>query len=109
MTNLHTLVAVTTLTLLGCTIARADDTAASHAAVVRYADLDLNNARGAAALYQRIRGAAHSVCRDLESRSLAFQERYSACVHEAIAKALTDVDRTNVTAYVAMRGVAGAK
>ena len=103
MNKLSTLIAVTTFTLAGCAIAQADDVAASNTAVVRYSDLDLNNARGAAALYQRIRSAAHDVCHGLEGRSLEFQEGYAACVRQAIANALTDVDRTSVTAYAALR------
>jgi UrcA family protein len=101
MNNVSKLAIVTALAFAGCAVAQADDSGATRSAVVRYADLDLNNAHGAGVLYQRIRTAAHSVCRELDSRMLALQQRYSACVQGAIAQALTDVDRTSVTAYAA--------
>jgi UrcA family protein len=106
MNKLSALIAVTTLTLAGSAIALADDAAASNTAVVRYSDLDLNNTRGAGALYQRIRSAAYHVCHNLEGRSLESQEGYATCVHQAIEKAIIDVDRTSVTAYAAVRVVA---
>jgi UrcA family protein len=105
MNKLSALIAVTTLTLAGSAIALADDAAASNTAVVRYSDLDLNNTRGASALYQRIRSAAYHVCRNLEGRSLESQEGYATCVHQAIEKAIVDVDRTSVTAYAVVRSV----
>jgi len=108
MIKLSTLMVASALALSGWT-ARADDAAAPKTATVRYADLDLNNPRGAAVLYQRIRGAAEHVCRDLDGRSLEFREGYAACVHQALAKALTDVDRTTVTAYAALQGISPAR
>jgi UrcA family protein len=106
--KLSTLVVASALALSGWA-ARADDAAAPNTATVRYADLDLNNPRGAAVLYQRLRRAAEHVCRNLDGRSLEFREGYAACVHQALAKALTDVDRTTVTAYAALQGIATEK
>lgn len=102
MIKVSTLIVMSALTCMGSAVVRADD-AALNATVVRYSDLDLNNARGAATLYERIRSAASHVCRNLEGRSLEFQESYAACIHQSISKALVDVDRTSVTAYAAVR------
>ena len=104
MIRLSTLIVMSTLTCLGSAVARADD-AAVHSIVVRYSDLDLNNARGVAILYGRIRSAAFRVCRDFEGRSLVFQESYAACIRQSISRALTDVDRSSVSAYAAVRRV----
>jgi UrcA family protein len=108
MNNTPTLVTITALALFGCAVARADAVPEARSAVVQFADLNLNNTLGAAVLYQRIKGAAQNVCREPESRLLVFQERYRACVHASIAKALADVDRTSVTTYAARRGIAPA-
>ncbi|HTD13318.1 MAG TPA: UrcA family protein [Steroidobacteraceae bacterium] len=57
---------------------------------VRYADLDLASAAGAAALYQRLQGAARVVCGyPDEMAMLSFVNR---CNHSAIADAVSSVN-----------------
>ena len=62
-------------------------------AVVKFGDLNLSNPQGGATLYSRIAVAAHEVCKsfDNDSRNLASQARLEACVHKAIADAVTKV------------------
>ena len=61
--------------------------------IVKYGDLNISNREGAATLYQRIATAARNVCGSYDTdswhrRSLASVE---ACVHKAIADAVTKV------------------
>ncbi len=105
MKNLTALVAVATFAVCNFTIARADTASEPRSATVRFADLDTTTAPGAAALYQRIKSAAESVCKDLEpGRQLALMERYASCVHLALGNAIVKIDRPAVTAYAAARG-----
>jgi UrcA family protein len=66
--------------------------------IVRFADLDLGKADGAAALYSRLRRAAAIVCSPLESRSLV-DTQYRVCVSNAIAGAVDSVDRPMLSQY----------
>ncbi len=61
--------------------------------VVKYADLNVSNPQGAAALYGRIRSAAERVCPRFERFNLASKERMDACVHKAIMDAVTTVNQ----------------
>ena len=66
--------------------------------IVDYGDLAVSTPRGAAALYHRIRAAAVTVCRRLDERALASKLRNDACVHKAIADAITKVDQPALSA-----------
>ena len=106
MKSLTTLVAIATFATCSLTIARAETSAEPRSMTVRFADLDTTSAAGAIVLYQRIKNAAASVCRDLEpGRQVALMEPYANCVHQAIGHAVAKVDRPAVTAYAAARGV----
>jgi UrcA family protein len=65
---------------------------------VKYGDLNISTSQGAAALFNRIRGAADEVCRPLEHGDLASKSRLAACVHKAIADAVTTVNQPALTA-----------
>lgn len=105
MKTLTTLIAVASIAASGITIADADTALESRSVTVRFADLDTNNVYGAAALYQRIAGAAATVCRDLEpGRQLAMIQPYSKCLHKAIDDAVAKVGRPAVTAYAVAHG-----
>jgi UrcA family protein len=110
MNNLTTLLAATAVAACGLsTTVRADSILEPRSVTVRFADLDTNNAQGAAALYRRIRFAAESVCGDLGSvRAVSLLARYRACVHATIADAVARVNRPTVTEYAVARGVAPA-
>lgn len=59
---------------------------------VRYSDLDLATADGAAVLRQRIERAATNVCGPFDSRSLDDADRFAACRTNAIEAALPKAD-----------------
>jgi UrcA family protein len=67
--------------------------------VVNYADLNLNTAAGAQSLYGRLRAAAAVVCKQHEGRTLQAMSRQRACIDQAIAGAVKQIDSTTVTAY----------
>lgn len=60
---------------------------------VKFGDLNVSSPEGAAALYARIRSAAKTVCSPAESSADPFRTEFSACVHKAIADAVTKVNR----------------
>jgi UrcA family protein len=85
---------------LGGQLAHADSSSASAPhVVVRFADLDLARAEGVAALYTRLSGAAREVCAPLESRELERARRFRACVADALATAVAEVDRPLLSSY----------
>lgn len=61
--------------------------------IVKYADLNVSNPEGAATLYRRIAAAASSVCGPYETDSWHRESRstVNACIHKAIADAVTKV------------------
>ncbi|MGC1521976.1 MAG: UrcA family protein, partial [Steroidobacteraceae bacterium] len=65
--------------------------------VVKYGDLNLSNPQGAATLYHRIKSAAVTVCSP-QDESLARMSRVQACVHKAIADAVTKVNQAELSA-----------
>jgi UrcA family protein len=73
----------------------ADTLPAVH---VSFAELDLNTEAGVAILYQRLQGAARTVCGSVDARQLAQQARWTACYKKALADAVTQVDRPQLTA-----------
>jgi UrcA family protein len=68
--------------------------------VVKLGDLNLSNPQGAATLYSRIVAAGHEVCKsfDIDSRNFASRARLHACVHKAIADAVTKVGQPELFA-----------
>lgn len=86
------------LVLFALPSAHAADKGEAHSTVVRFADLDLNQAAGLRELYARIRRAARMVCsrRDPSySDSLTVfktaQAEYRTCVKRAIDAAVRQV------------------
>jgi len=106
MKNLTALIAVTTFAVCNFTSVHADNAFEPRSATVRFADLDTTTIPGAAALYQRLKSAAESVCQDLEPGllRLALKEPYTSCVHLALGNAIVKIDRPTVTAYAAAHG-----
>jgi len=111
MNRLNTLLTLTALSagaLGACglsTLARADSGDAPPAMTVFYGDLNIDNVRGAAVLYQRISFAAETVCRDLgRSRQIDLLFRYQSCVHSAVSGAIAKVNSPVLTGYAAARG-----
>jgi len=72
---------------------------------VKYGDLNVSTPQGAAALYSRIRVAADAVCWPLDHGDLSSKVKMAACVHKAIADAVTTVDQPTLSAvYIAKYG-----
>ena len=91
---------------LSCAAAYADTTSAtwSHTEVVRFNDLNLDQPRGLARLFNRISSAADRVC---GPRSFAGHYNktadYVSCYSDTIAHTVTRIDRPAVTAYFRQR------
>jgi len=84
---------------LGFQSAHAAPPQTGPAVVVHFADLDLSRGEGATVLYQRLQGAAETVCAPLDDRELARHMRFKACVQSAISTAVAKVDQPALTAY----------
>jgi UrcA family protein len=83
------------------------DEAAVKTHTVRYADLNLNTAAGAAVLYQRIKNAAEQVCGDVNSRQLGEAMAAKACVGHAIYASVHSVNNVQLSReYDAQMGAA---
>ncbi len=78
---------------------------------VRYGDIRLISAVGAAVLYGRLQSAAERACGGpLETVPLAQRQRFKVCVDDAVAKAVSDVNNPMLTWYQdSKRGKATAK
>jgi len=67
--------------------------------LVRYADVDLARPEGASVLFHRLQSAAKIVCSPLESKDPALFVMFQHCVSDAMARAVTQVDRPGLSAY----------
>ena len=102
-TNLPRLVAATVLGTLafGCAaVCTAGDNGDVPQAVVKFRDLNLSSPDGAAALYGRIKVAAHDVCRSLgtDIRDLPVMSAHDTCVHIAVRNAVAKVNQPALSA-----------
>jgi UrcA family protein len=75
-----------------CAIARAGGPVEPAQRTVRFADLDLTRPAGVTVLRQRIRAAAEEVCQPLSEHDLGMLAASRACVTDAIARAVKDVN-----------------
>jgi UrcA family protein len=101
-----TLLAVASVATCTFATVQADPAFAPRSMTVHFEDLNTANLHGVSVLYQRIKSAAESVCRDLEpARSLAGRRQYSDCQHMAISHAVADINLPAVTSFAAARGV----
>jgi UrcA family protein len=104
MTKLTTLILTATLSTvshmgLAAQSAHTPDSDSPKQLLVRYADLDLARPEGASVLFHRLQGAAKLVCSPLESRQLKRSGMFQHCVSDAMARAVTQVDRPGLSAY----------
>ena len=76
--------------LLGIAPVLAKAPVETRSVSVRYADLDLASAAGAAALYQRLQGAARVVCGYADE--MAMVTYVNRCNHSAISHAVSSVN-----------------
>lgn len=71
---------------------------------VSYAGLDLSSRHGVAKLYTRIRVAAESVCKDLQTLELGTRRNaWKRCVQSAITGAVADVNSPMLTTYASTK------
>lgn len=81
--------------------AQAAPPAPAPTTTVAYADLDLRDAGQAHRMLRRIKSAAAAVCRaspGAGDNSIEAIERYGACVRQAVARGVADLDAPAVTA-----------
>lgn len=95
------------LSILACTtssLAMADGSVNVKSETVRYDDLRLISNVGASVLYARLRKAAEHVCGSpIDAAQLPQQRGFRACVDDALAKAVVDVNHPVLTQYAAIR------
>jgi UrcA family protein len=78
----------------------ADPVVTVKTETVRYDDIRLISAVGAAVLYGRLQSAAERACGGpLETVPLAQRQRFKVCVDDAVAKAVADVNNPMLTWY----------
>jgi UrcA family protein len=91
---------------LACAAAYADapPPIGSHLELVRYNDLNLEQPRDVARLYDRVSSAADKVC---GTRSFASHYKkiadYEICYKETVASAVSHINRPSVTSYFQQR------
>jgi UrcA family protein len=66
---------------------------------VFYGDLNLQRPDGAAALYNRLRAAADTVCSPVDSTRPDWLQRFQGCMRKSIADAVAKIDNPVLTAY----------
>jgi UrcA family protein len=81
-------------------VCAAADNIETVSVIVKYGDLNVSNPEGAATLYRRIAAAASTVCGPYETDSwpLVSRAKVNACVHKAIADAVTKVGQPELFA-----------
>jgi UrcA family protein len=89
------------LAACGSSLATADALVTVKTETVRYDDIRLISAVGAAVLYNRLRGAAERACGGpVDTVPLAQRVRFKACVDDAVTKAVADVNNPMLTWYL---------
>jgi len=66
---------------------------------VKFADLALDTPQGTIALYRRLDAAARVVCHTYEQRSAVNSLAWSACVNDALGRAVAKIDNPRLNAY----------
>jgi len=79
-------------------IAGAAEGTDSPQKAIQYTDLSASSAQGAATLYNRIRMASEEVCSPLSHGDLPSKMNAEACMHKAIADAVSQVNQPALTA-----------
>jgi len=83
---------VTAVALAGTVLAQEHHDSSVRSATVHYNDLDLSTTAGAMTLYQRIRGAALTVCEEPSHEGgIDAWRKWNGCFHSAINDAVEKV------------------
>ena len=80
-------------------LANATDVIDPPSVVVKYDDLNLNTATGVHRLHARLRSAARHVCSPLDGSVVVRQDRYDACVTDAVERSVAKVGNPNLTQF----------
>jgi len=84
----------------GTSLALADAPVVVKTGTVKYGDIRLISALGAAVLYGRLASAAERACGGpLETVPLVQRQRFKQCVDDAVAKAVADVNNPMLSWY----------
>ena len=100
-TRVSRILAATIFAALTCGIATASlasDSSNPLQVKVKYGDLNVSSAAGAATLYTRIRLAAEAVCHPFNNRDFASQKLFAGCVYKAMSNAVNEVDQPTLSA-----------
>jgi UrcA family protein len=81
------------LTYCIATVSFASDSLNDLQTKVKYGDLDVSSASGAAALYRRIQGAAESVCHSLKNPNIYPRKLFYMCVRTAVNNAINEINQ----------------
>jgi UrcA family protein len=107
---MKTFILITTALFLSgsiLSVAQAAPLSDVPAAVVKFGDVDVTRPAGKQELYRRLTRAAHSVCRSLDpsesGMKLQLTPLYRACLDQAMAGAVSQINRPEFTEYVASR------
>jgi UrcA family protein len=87
------------LAVVASSFAMADTVVTVKSETVRYDDLRLISAVGAAVLYGRLHHAAERACASLDGKTPQLASRYRSCVDDAMSKAVADVNEPVLTKY----------
>jgi UrcA family protein len=83
--------------LLGLSAASGGSTPGARSVSVNYRDLNLSTIEGAITLYERLKGAARTVC-DAPSTEVATYQEWRSCYEATIADAVATVNSPLLTA-----------
>jgi len=98
---------VSAVTFGFATVSSAEGRAEPPQVIVKFADLNVSTARGAAALYSRIHDAAVDVCSRMYYTNASYVRHSDACLQQLIADAVLKVNEPALSAVFASRyGVA---
>jgi|HubBroStandDraft_1064217.scaffolds.fasta_scaffold793267_1 UrcA family protein len=106
MKTIAIILATAALNLSVLSVAQASSSDEIPSVTVRFADLDLTRSAGLSSLYTRLSQAAKSVCREVgpdSARGVLVQQRYQACLDQAIKGAVAKIDLPAFTDYVALK------
>jgi UrcA family protein len=106
MKRLIALIALSASAFALGTQAQAGNAADEPSITVKYSVRELNSERGVAVLYARIEAAAARLCETYQfGHSPAQLNPYHRCVASILGRTIATVDRPDLNAYAAARGV----
>lgn len=98
---MNTFTRLASATVLGLALNAAYGEEAPKTVTVQFADLDLSKDAGLARLFDRVKGAAKSVCSAHSGgTTMRDKQQYDACVDFALSNAVARVDRPELTDYL---------